>query len=176
VVANSQAFVEHVLDLLNASIPSTARKLFGGHGIYCEGLMYGLIDDDAFFLKADDECRQTYLDAGCRQWFYGGPEGPMAGGYYEPPSAAIDDPDEMRPWAAMGLAAARRKRAAKERTKAAKGPQRAKKGAERKVTTTGHAKAAGRGKAATTKKAAAKTGRATRRTNGGPRKHPPRGR
>jgi DNA transformation protein len=115
VVANSQAFVDHVLDLLNASVPSTARKMFGGHGVYCDGLMYGLIDDDAFFLKADDECRQTFVDAGCRQWFYGGgPNGPMPGGYYEPPAAAIDDPDEMRPWAVIGLAAARRKKAAKE--------------------------------------------------------------
>lgn len=125
-MANTQAFVDHVLDLLNATIPSTARKMFGGHGVYCDGLMYGLIDDDAFFLKADDECRQTFVDAGCRQWFYHMPSGPMPGGYYEPPAAAIDDPDEMKPWALMGLAAARRKKAAKgatPRTTAAKQPK-----------------------------------------------------
>lgn len=37
--------------------PVTIRRMFGGGGIYRDGLMFGLIDDETVYLKADDETR-----------------------------------------------------------------------------------------------------------------------
>jgi DNA transformation protein len=123
---SSPDFVAHVLDLLEPVGPVTARAMFGGHGIYARGVMFALLDDDELFLKADDASRPRFEAAGCRQWTYSGPKGPVAGGYFRPPDEAHEDPEEMRPWAEEALAAALRK---------AGGPGRRRAGAGRRPAT-----------------------------------------
>jgi DNA transformation protein len=112
-MANSPDFVAWALDLLAPLGGVTARAMFGGHGLYAEGVMFGLLDDDELFLKADEEAQPVFLAAGCRQWTWPGPKGPMAGGYWRPPDEAHEDPEAMLPWARLGLEAARRKAAAR---------------------------------------------------------------
>jgi DNA transformation protein len=114
-VANSPSFVQHALDLLNAVRPVTARAMFGGHGLYADGLMFGLLDDDELFLRADDQTRQRFVDQGCKQWSYPTPKGPMLGPYHQPPAAAMDDPDELKPWLLLAIEATVRKEAAKKK-------------------------------------------------------------
>jgi DNA transformation protein len=80
--------------------------------------MFGLLDDEELFLKADDEARPTFTAAGCRQWSYPTKRGPQPGDYWRPPDEAHEDPEAMRPWAELGLAAALRKAAAKAQVKA----------------------------------------------------------
>jgi DNA transformation protein len=112
-MANSPDFVAWALDLLSPLGGVSARAMFGGHGLYAEGVMFGLLDDDELFLKADQEARPVFLAAGCRQWTYPGPKGPTAGGYWRPPDEAHEDPEAMLPWARLGVEAARRKAAAR---------------------------------------------------------------
>lgn len=126
-MAVSPSFVEHALDLVSLAAPTEARRMFGGFGLFCRGSMYGLLDDEELFLKVDDECRQAFLDAGCRQWVYPGPRGPMPGGYFRPPDEAHEDAEAMLPWARLALDAAARKAAAK----AARGKKRAAKAGTR---------------------------------------------
>ena len=114
-MSNTQAFVDHVLDLLAPSVPSTARAMFGGHGIYAEGVMFGLLDDDELFLKTDEATRATFVEGGCRQWVYVNKKVRMENtGYFRPPDGAHEDPEAMLPWARLALDAALRARAAKE--------------------------------------------------------------
>jgi DNA transformation protein len=125
----SAGFVAHAVDLLGRLGPVRARAMFGGHGIYCGGVMIGLVDDDEIFLKTDDACRQEFLDAGCEQWVYQSPRGPMPTQYFRPPDDAHEDAEAMLPWAGLAIAAARRAardkaekaRARAERRKAAGG-------------------------------------------------------
>jgi DNA transformation protein len=107
-MAVSRSFVAHALDLLALAGPVQARSMFGGYGLYLGGAMFGLLDDDELYLKADDATRQAFLDAGSRQWTYPGPKGPAAGGYYRPPDDALEDPESMLPWARLGVEAGRR--------------------------------------------------------------------
>ena len=44
--------------------------MFGGHGLYARGVMFGLLDDDELFLKTDALTRARFVDAGCRPWVY----------------------------------------------------------------------------------------------------------
>jgi DNA transformation protein len=113
----SKGFVAHALDLLALAGPVQARAMFGGYGLYLRGAMFGLLDDDELFLKADDESRSAFTEAGCRPWTYPGPKGPTAGPYWRPPDAAHEDPESMLPWARLAVGAAERARA----RKAAKG-------------------------------------------------------
>jgi DNA transformation protein and related proteins len=109
-MACSPSFVEHALDLLSLSGPVVARRMFGGHGLYLGGVMFGLLDDDELFLKTDAETRGRFLEAGCRMWVY-----PSLGetSYYRPPDDAHEDPEAMLPWARLAVDAARRKHEAK---------------------------------------------------------------
>jgi DNA transformation protein len=125
----SKSFVAHALDLLGLAGPVQARAMFGGHGLYLRGAMFGLLDDDELFLKADDESRGAFVEAGCRQWTYPSPKGTMAMGYWRPPDAAHEDPEAMLPWARLAIGAAERAQA----RKAAKGTRAAKRGAAQKA-------------------------------------------
>lgn len=118
----SPSFVEHVLDLLSSLGPVDARRMFGGHGVYARGVMFGLLDDDELFLKTDEETRERFVAAGCRMWVY-----PRLGetNYYRPPDEAHEDAEAMAPWARLGLEAALRRRKAKAAKAAAAAARRA---------------------------------------------------
>jgi DNA transformation protein len=122
-VANSPDFVTHALELLAGVGPVEARAMFGGHGVYAQGVMFGLLDDDELFLKTDEASRPRFVEAGCRSWVYVGPSQKMENtSYYRPPDEAHEDPEAMLAWAAVALESALRLRAAK----AARGSRRAK--------------------------------------------------
>lgn len=93
------------------------RRMFGGAGIYCRGVMFALIHDDTVYLKADAESRKAFEARGCGQFVYGGKdkEGkakPMAMSYWQMPSELIDDAEEAVNWAKTALAVARAAKAA----------------------------------------------------------------
>jgi DNA transformation protein len=133
-MASDPSFVAFAVDLVSLVGPVTVRSMFGGHGLYAEGTMFGLLDDGELFLKSDDESRQRFVDAGCRRWVYVNKKVRMENtGYFRPPDDAHEDPEAMLPWARLALEAALRARAAKA-TKAGRkgGPRRAAKPAARK--------------------------------------------
>jgi len=47
-------YIVHILDLLRRWAPVAARRMFGGHGLFRGGLMFGLVADDALYFKTDD--------------------------------------------------------------------------------------------------------------------------
>src|SRR5512138_2128544 len=95
--------------------------MFGGHGVYARGVMFGLLDDDELFLKTDEASRPRFVGAGCRAWVYVGPSQKMENtSYYRPPDDAHEDPEAMLGWATLAVDSALRLRAAK----AARGPKR----------------------------------------------------
>jgi len=110
---NTKTFVQHALDLLDLVAPAQARAMFGGHGVYARGVMFALLYDEELFLKADDACRERFVEAGCQRWVYQGPRGPMPTSYYRPPDEAHEDPEAMLPWGRLALDAALRARASK---------------------------------------------------------------
>lgn len=145
-MANTPSFVQYAVDLLSPLGAVSARAMFGGHGLYAEGRMFGLLDDGELFLKADAESRGAFVTAGCAQWVYAGPHGPMPGGYYRPPPEAMEDFEAMRPWFELAVGAARRKAEGKGKARAkgeAKGKAKAK--AQGKSKAKGKAKAQRRG-------------------------------
>src|SRR5919198_5437104 len=108
------SFVAHVVDLVSLVAPVQARAMFGGHGLYARGVMFGLLDHGELFLKTDDETRASFVGAGCRQWTYVNKKVRMENtGYFRPPDEAHEEPEAMLPWARLALEAALRSRAAK---------------------------------------------------------------
>jgi DNA transformation protein len=114
-MASDPGFVAHALDLLSLLGGVEARRMFGGHGLYAGGVMFGLLDDGELFLKTDATTRDRFVAAGCRQWSYvHGKVRMEETSYFQPPDDAHEDPEAMLPWARLALEAAVRVRAARK--------------------------------------------------------------
>ena len=91
----------------------TARRMFGGAGLYADGLIVGLEVAGSLYLKTDDRTRQAFADAGGQPFVYDGKGRPVTMRYWTPPGEAMDSPDAMQPWARLALEAALRAAQAK---------------------------------------------------------------
>jgi len=89
--------------------PVTVKRLFGGRGVYHQGLIVGAIMDGEILLKADAETEPQFLAAGASQWTYAFKRGAtIRMPYWTIPPDAVDDPDALAEWVRLAFAAARR--------------------------------------------------------------------
>ena len=56
-MASNSDFVQYIADQCGDAGIITTRKMFGDYGIYCNGMIFGLICDDRFYLKPTDAVR-----------------------------------------------------------------------------------------------------------------------
>lgn len=112
-MARQSEFVSLVLELLAPLGPASSRAMFGGWGIYLDGIMFALVADDMLYFKADDASRAEFQQAGLEPFRYVQRGKQITFDYFRAPDEAFDAPHLMLPWARLGLAAALRARAAK---------------------------------------------------------------
>ena len=63
-------YVAHIVDLLQFFGPVESKSLFGGFGVFLEGLMFGLIAGNELYLKVDGQNRQDYKDLGLQAFSF----------------------------------------------------------------------------------------------------------
>lgn len=85
------AATERFLAALTTARPVEHRKMFGGVGLYLDGVFMGVMDDDRLYLKADEQTEPGYVAAGMEAWTL--PQGPQP--YREVPPNALDDPQAL---------------------------------------------------------------------------------
>ncbi|TIL33881.1 TfoX/Sxy family protein [Mesorhizobium sp.] len=92
---------ERIAELFEGLGPVSIRKMFGGKGIYFDGVIVAIAVRGELMLKADAESAPEFESAGCRQWTYtGSRHGKLVSmPYWSVPDSAFDDPDEMAVWA-----------------------------------------------------------------------------
>jgi DNA transformation protein len=108
-------FVAHVCDLLQALGPVAARRMFGGWGLFFDGVMFALIGGDRLYLKTDRATEARFAAAGAEPFTYEARGRTINLSYHEAPDGSLEDPDELLPWARLALEAARRGRVGKRR-------------------------------------------------------------
>ncbi|KXF77305.1 competence protein TfoX [Paramesorhizobium deserti] len=103
---------DDIRDLFSSLGPIVIKRLFGGKGIYHDGLIIAIEYRDEILLKADEITAPFFEKAGCTQWTYAGknPSKPVAMPYWSIPGDALDDPDIMAEWARRAYEAAVRTR------------------------------------------------------------------
>ena len=123
-----EPLIAHLRELLDPLGRFTARAMFGGWGVYLDGLIIGIVDEGRFYLKTDIENQGQFAQAGSAPFVYMSKEGPMAMSYWSIPDEALEATELMAPWARLALAASLRKQAAKpsKKPKAAKPATKAK--------------------------------------------------
>ena len=105
----SDEFLEYVVGQLSMLGRVTARKMFGGAGLYCDGKMFGLVADDVPYLKVDDSNRDEFAKAGSAA-FVPFPDKPMVMSYYEIPADILENPTLLAQWAQRSLDIAQKKK------------------------------------------------------------------
>jgi DNA transformation protein and related proteins len=96
----------------------TIKRMFGGHGVYAEGLCFAVESGGEVFLKVDARSQPAFSAAGSSPFIYVAKGKPMTTSYWRLPAKAHDEADELIRWAALGLEAARRAAEAKAKPKA----------------------------------------------------------
>src|ERR1700737_3253805 len=113
----SDSFAEFLREQLAPLGRVTMRRMFGKSGVFCDGLMFGMVTDNMLYLRVDDHNRAVFKEAksvpplnykkkGCT----------IDLSFWHAPERLFDEPDELVAWARVALAAARRVAAQRERT------------------------------------------------------------
>ena len=106
--ARAKVFRDEVVNQLNRVAPVSARAMFGGYGLYCEGVMFALIADEALYFKVDAGNQERFADAGMGPFIYDRNGKTATMSYHQLPTAVYDDLGLLHDWVEASIAAARR--------------------------------------------------------------------
>lgn len=104
------SFHEYVMrDLLRDIAGVSSRRMFGGYGIYKDGIIFGLIADDELYFKADELNQKDYEQAGSTPFTYERKNHPRTVmSYWKVPADVIEDRSAIEAWIDKSVAASRR--------------------------------------------------------------------
>ena len=121
---------EFLRDLFEGFRPVAVKSMFGGIGIYAEGLLFAIAFEEAIFLRVDEASIPDFERENSVPFVY-----PLAKNhvgrpsrhFWRLPERLYDDPDDLATWAERSLDIARRKKTApRVRAKAKAAPKKPK--------------------------------------------------
>jgi DNA transformation protein len=105
-MAVSQAYFDYVLEQLAGLEGLASRRMFGGYGVYCDGVFFALISGDILYFKVGAANRPDYAKRGMRQFRPFADRPQVSADYYELPAEVLEDPEECIAWARRSVAVA----------------------------------------------------------------------
>ena len=87
----------------------TLRRMFGKTGVFCDGVMFGVVTENTLYFRVDDDNRAVFKEAEAfppLNYEKGGAAIDLA--FWRAPERLFDEPDELLTWARAALAAAGR--------------------------------------------------------------------
>jgi len=103
----SPEYLNFVLEKLSLISDIKSRAMFGGYGIFHEGLMFALISEDTLYFKVNESNRDIYERAQSKPF-------PHGISYWEVPADVLEDNTKLHEWANTSIEiaqeAARKKR------------------------------------------------------------------
>ena len=103
-------FTDYLEELFSEFGNVYAKRMFGGYGLFYDGLMFALVADDTLYLKADDKTVDDFKTRGLQQFEYSKRGKPARMSYYMAPEAILEDPEEAVKWARRSYEAALRQK------------------------------------------------------------------
>lgn len=103
-----QEFINYVKDCIAHFGPIHSRKMFGGYGLFHQGLMFALISDDELYLKVDEQTKQAFIDLGSGPFTYIRQNKAIELSYYQAPEILFEDSEAALYWANLAYQAALR--------------------------------------------------------------------
>jgi DNA transformation protein len=99
-MAVSEGFKEFIRELLADFGPVIIRNMFGGAGVYADGVMFAILANDVIYLKTNAVSAFAFASEGMTPFTYQ-PKGkaPIALPYWEVPPRLLETPEELAAWA-----------------------------------------------------------------------------
>jgi DNA transformation protein len=105
----SPDFADFLRDQLAPLGRITMRRMFGKTGVFCDGVMLGMVTDNTLYFRVDDQNRATFAEAQeAPPLNYRKRGSTIDLSFWRAPERLMDEPDELVDWARAALAAARR--------------------------------------------------------------------
>ncbi len=118
---------DDIQELFSEFGPVSVRRMFGGAGLYADGIMIGLVADGVIYLKVDESNAPDFEREGLPPFTYTSGNGrQIVMSYRRMPDRLYDDPVELPRWAGAALAAAKRVAAGRRRGRKETGRAKAK--------------------------------------------------
>jgi DNA transformation protein len=104
-------FVDHVTECLRGLGAVEARRMFGGWGLYHQGVFFALVMHETLYFKTDERNRGRFDERGLEPFTFEKGGETIETGYRAAPEDALEDPRVMAQWARGAYEAALRKAA-----------------------------------------------------------------
>src|ERR1700750_967236 len=102
----------------------TMRRMFGKSGVFCDGVMLGMVTENTLYFRVDDQNRGTFREAEAFPPLNYANQGEIIDrAFWRVPERLFDEPDEFIIWARAALAAAHRIAAKRPTPKQLKAPK-----------------------------------------------------
>lgn len=101
-------YIEYLKEVFSELGVINAKRMFGGHGLYYDTLMFALVANGVVYLKADAENANNFEALGLEKFQYQKGGKLMAISYYQAPDELFDDPVLAGQWAKQSWRAALR--------------------------------------------------------------------
>jgi DNA transformation protein len=113
----SNSFAEFLIEQLAPLGRITMRRMFGKTGVFCDGLMLGMVTDNTLYFRVDDGNRDVFKEAASWAPLNYEKQGAVIDlSFWRAPERLFDEPDELVAWGRAALAAAHRVAAKRART------------------------------------------------------------
>ena len=112
----SDSFAELLREHLALLGRVTMRSMFGKTGLFCNGLMFGMVTNDTLYFRVDYLNREVFMEVESVPPLNYEKKGRTIDlSFWRVPERLLDEPEELVIWARAALAAARRVAAKRDR-------------------------------------------------------------
>jgi DNA transformation protein and related proteins len=113
----SDSFAEFLREQLAPLGRVAMRRMFGKTGVFCDGLMFGMVADNSLYFRVDSGNEAAFQEAASvPPLSYEKRGNTIDLAFWRAPERLFDEPDELLAWARLALAAAHRVALKRERT------------------------------------------------------------
>ena len=96
----SDSFAEFLREQLAPLGRLTMRRMFGKTGVFCDGLMFGMVTNDTLYFRVDDHNRAVFKEAeSVPPLSYEKKGSTIDLSFWRAPERLLDEPDELLTWA-----------------------------------------------------------------------------
>ena len=92
----SNEYLQFIMQKLDPLGNVMSRAMFGGYGIFHEGVMFALIADDTLYFKVNESNRAIYKKAGSKPF-------PHGISYWEVPAELLEEDGKLHEWANISI-------------------------------------------------------------------------
>ena len=94
----SSNYLEYVMEILASHGEMTSKPMFGGHGIYKNGVIVAFIAYDELYFKVDESNKSQYKDFDSEPFIFEAKGKKTAMSYWKVPMEILEDENQIGVW------------------------------------------------------------------------------